>query len=126
MHPYLVLFALNICHWLADYTHLSNEWMLNAKRSGKPLLPILIHSMVHGILMGITLQGIFNFPQDKVAYLVYLQIGSHFIIDVWKGKMNIWFPKLQSPAYKPHWYVFGFDQFLHQAVIILMVYIIEK
>ena len=44
----IILFA---CHWLADYTHLSTAWMLNAKRLGKPLLPIFAHALVHASLM---------------------------------------------------------------------------
>ncbi len=47
-----ILIGLFICHFLADYTHLSTNWMLNAKRLGKPLHPILIHAMVHTLLMG--------------------------------------------------------------------------
>ena len=29
-----ILIGLFICHFLADYTHLSTAWMLNAKRLG--------------------------------------------------------------------------------------------
>lgn len=46
-----VLIALNFCHFLGDYTHLSTNWMLTAKRLGKPLFPILVHAFVHSILM---------------------------------------------------------------------------
>jgi len=45
---------------------------------------------------------------------------THFLIDVWKGRMNGWFTTLQSPANKWHWTVFGFDQLLHALVIIGM------
>jgi hypothetical protein len=112
-----ILIGLFICHWLADYTHLSNTWMLNAKRLGTPLLPILTHAMVHTLLMGIFLgcMGISN-----AIFLMGIQLITHFIIDVWKGRMNGWFPALQSPAIKWHWVVFGFDQLLHTFVIIIM------
>ena len=53
-----------------------------------------------------------------------IELISHFIIDIWKGRMNVWFPKLQNPATKLHWYIFGFDQFLHQLVIIFIVYLL--
>ena len=111
------LIGLFICHFLADYTHLSTTWMLNAKRLGKPFLPILAHAMVHTLLMGILLGclGVSN-----VILLMIFQLITHFLIDVWKGRMNGWFPVLQSPVNKWHWIVFGFDQLLHALVIIIM------
>lgn len=116
----LLLISLFACHWLADYTHLSTSWMLSAKRFGKPLFLIFIHAAVHAMLMGFVLGWFIGFI-DHWAYLVIFQWVTHFLIDVWKGRMNVWFPSLQSPANKWHWVVFGFDQFLHAVVIILMV-----
>jgi len=112
-----ILIGLFICHFLADYTHLSTAWMLNAKRFGKPIFPIFAHAMVHTLLMGIFLgcMGISN-----TILLMVFQLITHFIIDVWKGRMNGWFPALQSPANKWHWIVFGFDQLLHALVIIVI------
>src|SRR5690606_26867796 len=52
---------------------------------------------------------------------VLLQLVSHFAIDVWKGKMNVWFPFLADPTNKFHWYIFGFDQYLHALIIICMI-----
>lgn len=51
MNQTALLIGLFFCHFLADYTHLSTAWMLNAKRFGKPLFPIFIHALVHGSLM---------------------------------------------------------------------------
>lgn len=116
-----ILIALFICHFLADYTHLSTSWMLNAKKLGKPLFPIYLHAKVHGILMSLPLLYFVGYS-DKWAYLVLFQIVTHFIIDTWKGRMNNWFPKLQSTANKWHWIIFGFDQLLHALVIIAMSY----
>jgi hypothetical protein len=114
-----ILIGLFICHFVADYTHLSTSWMLDAKRLGKPFLPILTHAMVHTLLMGIFLgcMGISN-----TFLLMGLQLITHFIIDVWKGRMNNLFPELQYPLNKWHWIVFGFDQLLHSIIIILMAY----
>jgi hypothetical protein len=114
-----ILIGLFICHFLADYTHLSTAWMLNAKRLGTPTFPILCHAGVHAILMSIVLKC-FGFSWIVVACLYTIQLSSHFLIDVWKGKMNSWVPTLQSPANKWHWIVFGFDQLLHALVIIFM------
>ena len=118
-----ILIGLFICHFLADYTHLSTAWMLNAKRLGKPFFPIFVHATIHSILMGFFLQfyvksnNVFN---EKLFILIAFQLVTHFLIDVWKGRMNGWFPALQSPANKWHWIVFGFDQLLHALVIIGM------
>lgn len=118
-----ILIGLFICHWLADYTPLSTSWMLNAKRLGDPLHPIFAHALVHGILMSIFLLFIVGFNHTLLG-LCCFQVITHFIIDVWKGKMNYWFPSLQSPANKSHWVIFGFDQLLHALVIIAMSYLI--
>jgi hypothetical protein len=112
-----ILIGLFICHFLADYTHLSTNWMLNAKRLGKPLIPILTHATVHTLLMGMFL---WLFGVSNTILLMGFQLTTHFVIDVWKGRMNSWFPLLQSPTNKWHWVVFGFDQLLHALVIILM------
>ncbi len=115
----LLLLSLFFCHFLADYTHLSTNYMLDAKRLGKPFLPILAHACVHGILMFFPLVITLGFTWF-VPILVWFQIITHFFIDVLKGRMNGWFPSLQSPANKWHWVVFGADQFLHAIVIIIM------
>ncbi len=126
-----ILIGLFICHWLADYTHLSTGWMLSAKRLGKPLTPIFVHALMHSALMTlfITLyywvKNDYNLLGDSYGFidnLFLIQLITHFAIDVWKGKMNNWFPALQSPANKWHWIVFGFDQLLHALVIIGMSY----
>lgn len=118
-----VLMLLFLCHTLADYTHMSTSWMLGAKRFGKPLFPIFIHASIHAMLMSLVV-GYFIGFEYKWAYLVILQWSSHFAIDVFKGKLNYWLPNLQSPSNKWHWVVFGFDQYLHSVVIIIMSYII--
>lgn len=117
-----ILFGLFFCHFLADYTHLSTSWMLDAKRLGKPLYPIFTHAFIHASLMLVLLALVFGLSGFKLAALFIFQLFTHFIIDVWKGKMNGWFPALQSPANKWHWVIFGFDQFLHISVIVLMTY----
>ena len=115
-----ILVGLFICHFLADYTHLSTAWMLNAKRLGKPLYPIFTHAFIHASLMLVLLALVFGFSGFKLAALFGFQLVTHFLIDIWKGRMNGWFPILQSPANKWHWIVFGFDQLLHALVIIAM------
>lgn len=126
----ILLISLFICHFLADYTHLSTGWMLSAKRFGKPFFPIFCHALIHALLMAVVLEVYFYnklenynpiaFTFSFVDKLFLFQLITHFLIDVWKGRMNGWFPSLQSPANKWHWIVFGADQLLHAFVIILM------
>lgn len=115
-----LLISLFVCHFLADYTHLSTGWMLSAKRLGKPLYPIFTHAFIHASLMLVVMRVGFNIESLTAFYLFMFQLITHFLIDVWKGRMNGWFPALQSPANKWHWIVFGGDQLLHAIVIILM------
>jgi hypothetical protein len=115
-----ILIGLLICHWLADYTHLSTSWMLNAKRLGTPIHPIFVHATVHATLMFLVLNLFFGITGNLLIGLFLFQLITHFSIDLWKGKMNMWFPSLQSPANKGHWIVFGFDQLLHAIVIVVM------
>ena len=94
--------------------------MLKAKALGKDLLPIFLHAYVHAILFYIVLAIMWG---PLVAmWGSSLQLVTHFIIDVWKGRMNGWFPKLQDNTNPYHWWIFGIDQFLHQLVIIITVY----
>ena len=120
----LLLILLNIAHFLGDYTHLSTAEMLQAKRIGSPLFPIFLHAITHTVLFGIVLW----YFTDTITRFICLGIEliSHFAIDVLKGKLNVWFPSLSNPANKFHWYVFGLDQFAHQLIIILIVYLIWK
>ncbi len=69
----------------------------------------------------------------SIGYAIYtllalvriaIQLPTHFVIDVWKGRMNGWFENLQNPANKYHWWIFGIDQWLHQSIIITTVYFI--
>lgn len=118
---YSLLLGLFFCHFLGDFSPLSTAWMLNAKRFGKPFLPILAHAAVHASLMGLCLCCTLGFADPyKLLYLIGFQLVTHFLIDVWKGRMNAWFPILQSPTNKWHWLIFGFDQYLHATVIVLM------
>lgn len=120
MQKEILTLALLACHWLGDYTHLSTTTMLKAKRMGRPFPPIFCHACVHAGLMGAMLL-LFGIGWPLSGCLCALQMTSHFAIDVWKGRMNVWFPVLQSPTNQWHWCVFGFDQLLHVSVIILMV-----
>lgn len=122
MEKEYLLIQLFACHYLADFSHFSNDWMLAAKKIGKPLFPIFCHAGIHAILMAIVLM-LYGLSLDLISVLSVLQLYTHFFIDLGKGKMNYYFPSLQSPSNKWHWFVFGLDQFLHTIVILLMAFI---
>ena len=133
MIPVLILAALLcVCHFLADYCKpFVKSDMLSAKRIGSPLEPIWVHAMMHFYLMVIAIGGfmfVYN-PTNmdatgRAMVALFLQMLSHFGIDVLKGKMNVWFPKVSNPANPSHWVIFGLDQLLHHIVILVMVAII--
>lgn len=121
----LALILFNICHFLGDYTHLSMPYMLKAKATGSPWLPIFHHSWIHAVLMcGATC--IITPDKNMWCFVTGIQLLSHFIIDTLKGKCNVWFPHLKDISKYPHWYVFGLDQFAHQLVIITLAYMVSK
>jgi len=119
----IALIALNVCHWAADFTHLSTDWMLNAKRYGKPLYPIFIHALIHAILFFTVVLVMYDL--DKAIFAGGFQLITHFLIDLTKGKLSFWFRRLEHPSNKFHWWVFGADQFMHHLVIVLTVYLIS-
>ncbi|MCA0431089.1 MAG: DUF3307 domain-containing protein [Bacteroidetes bacterium] len=114
-----LLISLFICHWLADFTPLSTKRMLEAKKDGKKLIPILVHASVHATLMGLVMFYFIGISELSLN-LILFQLLTHFIIDVCKGRLNF-IPALQAPTNKLYWFVFGLDQLLHAIVIVLMV-----
>lgn len=118
-----VLLILLFCHYLADFTHLSTPWMLKAKSIGDPLLPIFVHSLVHGVLFYVALSFMAG---SNAAFLGFVsQITTHFLIDYFKGRLSYYFPNtIGNPAHNFHWLIFGLDQMLHIYVIILLAYFV--
>lgn len=92
--------------------------MLKAKKIGTPLFPIFVHALVHGTFMFTVL--IFFTDIKTTLLLAAFQIITHFIFDTLKGRFSYWYPILQDNMKYPYWIVMGFDQLLHQIVIVLM------
>lgn len=115
------LLLLQACHWAADFTALSTPWMLQAKAKGTPLLPIAVHAGVHGVLMAAAV-GLLGWGSAAALWVLGIEWGTHFIIDVSKGRLQARFPHLNDAGQSAYWALFGLDQWLHQAVIVGMVY----
>jgi hypothetical protein len=111
----LFLFGL-LSHFFGDFTQLSTKWMLSAKLTGTPLLPILAHAGVHGLLLSIVFSIFIPSLWFIWIWLVIADAMLHFAIDVAKGKLNVKFPTLLNNANIWHWWVFGIDQYLHVAI----------
>lgn len=116
----LLTALLLVCHFLADFSPLSTDWMLRAKSKGSPLFPILVHAGVHALLMLFVL--FFFMPTTLAFQLALFQWLCHFVIDVCKGKLSFYFPVVANPTDKRYWLLFGFDQLLHQSAILAMVW----
>lgn len=122
---------LFVCHFLADFTHLSTLWMLKAKARGTPLFPIFCHGVMHFLLMSLCTSLYFciiNFPGNAhkltmFAIAMSLQLISHTIIDVCKGLISR-YEYFSNNTQRPYWILMGFDQLCHQLIILLMVYIL--
>ncbi|OZI06606.1 hypothetical protein BWI93_19190 [Siphonobacter sp. BAB-5385] len=124
MEMVIALILFNLVHFAADFTHLSTPWMLSAKRFGKPVLPIAAHALLHTTLF--LLVGLCIAEAWAAIVVALIQFITHGSIDVLKGRINARYASLQSPANPYHWYVFGFDQLLHQLVIIYSAYLLNK
>lgn len=106
---------LIICHFLADYSDLQSDWMVDGKKNLK-LLPLFAHSAVHASLMLIPL--LIWCPVYLALMLGALQFGAHFGIDFSKGLVYLKFPQLETGKWK--WYIEGGDQLAHVLIVFLM------
>lgn len=132
-----LLSALFFCHFLADFTPLSTTWMLQAKRVGLPLLPIMAHGFVHAwlqflmVIIVLTWQNPGDFASSHYIQLAgivgIIQFIVHTYADVAKGRLQALNPLvLNNPANVWHWALFGADQLVHALTIIAEVAFLQK
>lgn len=101
-----LLFTLK--HFAADFV-LQTSWIAHGKdaRVGW-LLPLATHVLIHaGLALAIVLA-----VQPRLWWLALVDLGIHFLIDRGKtlvGRWGAW--TVQNARY---WWLFGFDQLLHQ------------
>lgn len=118
MEYILLLVSLLVCHYLADFC-LTFPAMIRAKADGRNLWPIVLHSSVHAVLIGLCLVA-FGVEWQLLLLLILLELLSHFIIDTSKARLSVRFPYLSDIRGKPYWMLFGCDQLLHQFVIVII------
>ena len=112
----VLLISLLVCHYLADFCFTTPSMIL-AKADGKNIWPILLHTVIHAVLMGLCLL-VFGVPWKLILPLMLAELVSHFIIDTAKGRLTARFPLLADQKRKSYWMLYGFDQLLHQGVIV--------
>jgi hypothetical protein len=110
-----IFLALNVAHFLGDFTPL-NKWFIEAKRYGNPVSLVLAHGAVNGALYGLAIFCFAGIMPALVASVI--ETVTHTSIDVLKGHINRWFPKVDDNTNAIHWTVMGADQLLHQTVLI--------
>lgn len=117
-----LLIALLVCHYLADFC-LTMPVMIRAKADGKNLWPIVLHSAIHAVLMGLCIL-IYGSEWQILLVSLMVEFVSHLALDVSKAKISIIFPSLSNSRHKPYWVLYGLDQLLHQMVIVLIWYLV--
>ena len=112
----LLLIALLVCHYLADFC-LTLPSMIRAKADGRRVGPILGHAAVHAVLMGLCLL-VYGVSWRMLLILMGVELVSHFLIDTGKGRLSVRYPLLTDQGKKPYWMIYGLDQLLHQLVVV--------
>ena len=114
----LLLVALLVCHYLADFCFTSPAMIL-AKADGRNLWPILLHAFVHTLLIGLCLL-IWGVVWKLLLLMMLVELISHFFIDTGKGRLTACYPQWADQQKKPYWMLYGFDQLLHLLVIVFI------
>ena len=116
----LLLTALLVCHYLADYCFTSPT-MIRAKADGCNPWPILLHAGIHAGLVGLCLL-VWGVSWNLLLMLALIELVSHFLIDTTKGRLTARYSILTNMQKKPYWMLYGFDQLLHLLVIVIIWY----
>ena len=119
MNDIYILLSLFFGHFLGDFSPLSTRKMNRAKVSGNHISQIMLHALVHATLVGLVC-FIFRLEYKEILLLFAFQFITHFLIDLTKAKLTISFKVFQDSTTKPFWILFGFDQYLHAVVMILI------
>lgn len=103
-----LLAGLTLKHFLADFV-LQTRWMATGKESATGwILPLGCHAGLHGL--GTSLIALAFVPQ--AWWLGLVDFAIHAVIDRAKAMTSRHFGL--EPNQSGYWWLFGFDQFLHQ------------
>lgn len=113
-----LLACLFLAHYLGDFTPLSTGRMLEAKAVGGPASLIASHAAVHAALVGLVVAAATSLNAALVGSAVAIEFGTHFGIDLARGRLGGRFPNLRDPANRKFWWILGIDQLAHGLVLI--------
>lgn len=119
-----LLIVLLFCHFFADYCFTTAS-MIRAKADGRNPWPIMIHAAVHTGLMAICLM-LWGVSSKLLLIALAVECTTHFFVDWTKARLLVRFPSFADPKHKPYWMLYGFDQLLHQLVIVGIWYCCTK
>jgi len=115
----LILICFQISHFIFDFVFRTNS-MIEAKKFSKPIFPIIEHAILHAFSFYL-IGSMFKFPFE-INFTIYLiEFVSHFLIDYFKGFINRFNSITNDVSKSMFWTLFGFDQFLHQIIIIIIM-----
>ena len=117
--------GLFFVHFLCDFSTLSTAAMLRAKAVGRPQWPIFAHASRHAAGMS-AVALLASRDAQLAAVCGAIQLASHYAIDTAKGRVQAAFGPARDPSQPAHWLLFGLDQFLHAAAILLMLLVLSK
>jgi hypothetical protein len=116
MKPLLILSLLLVKHFLCDFP-LQRPWHFKNKGIyGHP--GGLSHAAIHGV--GTLLVLSFFAPFLTALGLAALDAVIHYHVDWAKNRLNKHFG-FTATSGSGFWYLFGFDQFIHQMTYVLLV-----
>lgn len=112
----IIVLYLLFMHWVADFCFQSN-WMAQNKSS--KLDALSCHVLIYSLILSIAIVPIVS-DINLVFYFFFYMVGTHFLIDYVTSRITkvLW----EKRSVHNFFVVIGFDQFLHQVVIILAVY----
>jgi hypothetical protein len=123
MESIILLIALFFSHYIVDYTTIGNTIEIQ----DKPFYTLIIHSFIHSIILGFILwlysMMFANIEFDLIICSMLIQLSSHYLIDMWVGLMNKYYPKVETKTMQS--LILGVDQFLHSVALIIIYFILN-
>jgi hypothetical protein len=116
-----VLLVILVTHFIADFI-VQTDWQ--AKNKSKRLDALTLHLATYSLCLAVPL--VWMAPWRSALYYVALNALAHWVTDFFTSRATSWaYPRLTEKVWGPvsgnavFWAVIGFDQFAHQAVLIL-------
>ena len=116
-----IILLFFVCHYLADFTHLSTDYMLKCKSDGE-ISGILLHAFTHVTLFMFATLLMYDFVLAQKVF--WFQLVIHFVIDWLKWFISAAEARFTCTEDRSYWYIFGLDQLLHYVTIIFIADVI--